>query len=370
MIDIRSISFKIGGFSMEDLSLSVGAKEYFVLVGKPGSGKTLLMECVAGLRRILSGTIRIAGRDVTCLEPRLRGIGYVPQDLALFPHLSVERNIGFGLKAMGLSRKEASVYVRWAADLLRIEHLLGRTVEGLSGGERQRAALARALAPRPPVLLLDEPLSALDEETRTELCAEMKRVQRETGTTVLHICHDLEEMSALADRMAMICGGRVVQVGSPEEISRAPSDPNVAGFMRLGTVLRGEAQSVAGDVVIELGGGLVVQAKGRTSGTVDFLVRSESVLIKRGSVTERSPNSFAGRFLALHRAGPIVLADAEIGTGTRIRAAMLPRDAEPLSILSSGDPVAVSFPPSAVYVFPGTHGNGAHSVLGEPAESR
>ncbi|MCX7805987.1 MAG: ATP-binding cassette domain-containing protein, partial [Planctomycetota bacterium] len=140
MIDICSISFRIGDFSIEDLSLSIKAKEYFVLVGKPGSGKTILMECVAGLKRTRSGTIRIAGRDVTDLEPRLRGIGYVPQDLALFPHLSVERNIAFGLKVLGLSRREAAVYVKWAAELLRIESLLGRAVEGLSGGERQRVA--------------------------------------------------------------------------------------------------------------------------------------------------------------------------------------------------------------------------------------
>ncbi|MCX7803797.1 MAG: TOBE domain-containing protein, partial [Planctomycetota bacterium] len=140
----------------------------------------------------------------------------------------------------------------------------------------------------------------------------------------------------------------------PEEISRAPADPDVAGFMRLGSVLHGEAQSVADAIVIELGGGIVVQAKGRASGPVDFLVRSESIVLRKGGAADREPNSFTGRLLAISRAGPVVLADAEIGNGTRIRAAMLPRDAQPLLRLAPGEPVSVSFLPSAVYVFPGS----------------
>ena len=366
MIEISDIRFRIGTFSMEGVSLSVRAREYFVLVGKPGSGKTILMECVAGLKRVDSGTITIAGRDVTCMEPRLRRIGYVPQDLAIFPHLTVRRNIAFGLKTLGLDGREIAVRVRHIAELLGIEHLLERTTEGLSGGERQRVALARALAPRPPVLLLDEPLSALDEETRSGLYAEMKRVQRETGTTVLHICHDLEEMSALADRVAIMRHGRIVQVGTPDEISHEPADSEVANFLRLGTVLRGKAMSDADAAIIELEDGSVVRARGKGAGAVAFLVRSDGVTISRGMPSGNDINVFEGRLISVLRTGPVVFADAEIGKFT-LRAAMPPLAAEPLAGLESGAPVRISFPYSAVYIFRENSEDGTQAARTEAA---
>ena len=168
MIRTEEISYRIGTFQFQGLSLEIGKGEYFVLLGPPGSGKTIFLECLCGLKKIESGRIYIDEREVTRNEPRTRGIGYVPQDYALFPHLSVEQNIAFGLRAHGY----AEAKVTQTADLLGIRHLLSRSIDGLSGGEKQRVALARALVLKPKILLLDEPVCALDEVTRQEVCGQ------------------------------------------------------------------------------------------------------------------------------------------------------------------------------------------------------
>jgi ABC-type sugar transport system ATPase subunit len=214
MIVLDGVSVTAGTFSLRDVSLSVEAGQYAVLMGRTGCGKTTLLEAAAGLRDVTAGRVLLAGRDVTHLHPAARGVGYVPQDLALFPTLTVAEHLSFALE---VRRLRDPGRVEELAGLLGIGALLRRKPAGLSGGEAQRVALGRALSFRPPVLLLDEPLSALDDETRSEMVALLKRVQRHEGVTVLHVTHSRAEAQALADRLFVVAEGRVVEMGGGHE---------------------------------------------------------------------------------------------------------------------------------------------------------
>jgi len=232
MIRTEDISFRIGTFQLQRLSIDIAKGEYFILLGPPGSGKTLFLECLCGLKKIDSGRIYIDGHHVTNLEPRARGIGYVPQDYALFPHLSVERNIAFGLRVRGYNNKDIQTKIAETADLLDIRQLLSRRIHGLSGGEKQRVALARALVLQPKILLLDEPVCALDEVTRQEVCAQLLDIQRRLGLTTIHVSHNLEEAFTVADRAAILNEGKLQQVGPLDELLDKPNSKFVARFMR------------------------------------------------------------------------------------------------------------------------------------------
>jgi ABC-type sugar transport system ATPase subunit len=233
MIQIRNLSFQAGDFQVRDVSLDVGDGEYFVLLGPNGSGKTLLVSCLCGLIRAASGRIRIGGQDVTDWEPRLRHIGYVPQDYGLFPHLDVGGNITFALRASGWSSLEA---IRRAEDLvatLHLARLLGHAPATLSGGERQKVALARALAIQPKLLVLDEPVSALDGPTRAEVLEQLRAVQRQFAVTTIHVCHSIDEALAVADRAGVMIDGRLVQTGPLEELLARPAGPEVARLLQV-----------------------------------------------------------------------------------------------------------------------------------------
>jgi ABC-type sugar transport system ATPase subunit len=232
MIRTEEISFRIGTFQLQRLSIDIAKGEYFILLGPPGSGKTIFLECLCGLKKIDSGRIYIDGHQVTNLEPRARGIGYVPQDYALFPHLSVEQNIAFGLRVRGYNNKDIQTKIAETADLLDIRQLLSRRIHGLSGGEKQRVALARALVLQPKILLLDEPVCALDEVTRQEVCAQLLGIQRRLGLTTIHVSHNLEEAFTVADRAAILNEGILQQVGPLDELLDKPNSKFVARFMR------------------------------------------------------------------------------------------------------------------------------------------
>jgi len=243
MINIEHLDFAVGRFALSNVCLRVEPSEYFVMLGPTGSGKTLLIECLAGLNRIDSGKVEIAGEDVTHVEPRLRRVGYLPQDYALFPHLTVRDNIAFGLgRRKSLSAKEAEQRLQHMMQTVGVSHLEDRLPHKLSGGEKQRVALARALAVEPDVLLLDEPVSALDEHTRDGICRELKRLQRETGTTTIHVCHNFAEMLAVADRVGIIQQGTVLQVGTPSDVLERPASRQVAEFVRAGNLFTAEAE--------------------------------------------------------------------------------------------------------------------------------
>ncbi|MFB0552582.1 MAG: ABC transporter ATP-binding protein [Phycisphaerae bacterium] len=232
MIRTEEITFRIGTFQLQRLSINIAKGEYFILLGPPGSGKTVFLECLCGLKKIDSGRVYIDGHQVTNLEPRARSIGYVPQDYALFPHLSVERNISFGLRVRGYKNKEIQAKITETAELLDIQGLLRRRIHGLSGGEQQRVALARALVLQPKILLLDEPVCALDEVTRQEVCAQLLNIQRRLGLTTIHVSHNLEEAFTVADRAAILNDGILQQVGSLDELLTKPNSKFVARFMR------------------------------------------------------------------------------------------------------------------------------------------
>jgi ABC-type sugar transport system ATPase subunit len=231
VIRLEGLSLRAGSFEVRGVTLGVADGETFVLLGPNGSGKTLLVQCLCGLVRATGGRLWIDGRDVTDLEPRLRGIGFVPQDSGLFPHLDVARNVTFGLRARGLSRRAALADAAAVVATLRLEALLGRSPSTLSGGERQRVALARALAIRPRLLLLDEPVSALDGPTRAEVLDELRRVRQEFRVTTIHVCHQIDEARAIADRAGVMVEGRLVQTDRIEELLRRPSDPAVARLL-------------------------------------------------------------------------------------------------------------------------------------------
>jgi len=214
-IQLENICFCIGSFEMQDLSLDIRKGEYFVITGHNGSGKTLLIKLITGLYRPEGGTVRLAGEIVNGIPPWRRNIGYVPQEGLLFPDRSVRGNIRFGQEVRRADEGRITESVDRVAVLLNIVHLLGRPVTGLSGGERQRVALARALAFDPRVLLLDEPVSAIDEDSRDELCSELRRIQRSLGITVLHVAHAQREIHLVADRIGRIKSGRIQSVDVP-----------------------------------------------------------------------------------------------------------------------------------------------------------
>ncbi len=234
MIRVRDLSFRAGDFEVRDVSLEVARGEYFVLLGPNGSGKTLLVSCLCGLIRARAGRIEIDGRDVTRAEPRLRRIGYVPQDCGLFPHLDVARNVTFALRATGVGWAAALAAVAPLVETLGLGRLLDHRPDTLSGGERQKVALARALAIRPSLLLLDEPVSALDGPTRAEVLEQLRSVQREFAVTTIHVCHSIDEAAAVADRAGVMIAGRLVQTGRLRDLIERPADAGVARLLQVG----------------------------------------------------------------------------------------------------------------------------------------
>jgi ABC-type sugar transport system ATPase subunit len=211
LIAVENISVRVGEFSLCGVSLHVPTGGYGVLMGRTGSGKTTILESIMGLRRVRSGRIALYGRDVTHLKPAVRGIGFVPQDGALFRTMTVRDQIGLALRIRKVTPGQERYRVEELAELLGITHLLDRKPVGLSGGERQRVALGRALSFRPRALCLDEPLSALDDETRGQMCALLADVRARTQVTTLHVTHNLAEVRALADCVFRLDDGRVAQ---------------------------------------------------------------------------------------------------------------------------------------------------------------
>lgn len=228
MIQTQGISLSVGTFRMEDVSLRVDDGEYFVLMGPTGSGKSLLIKSICGLVRPEWGSVLFDGSDVTPLEPRLRRVGYVPQNCGLFPHLSVAKNITFTRRTRGLSHRGMLRELAPLIDLLDLRRLLKRRTHDLSGGERQKVALARALATQPRLLVLDEPVSALDELSRRDVCAELKRIQSDFQIATIHVCHNTEEALSVADRIGIMEAGRLVQAATPDELASRPATDTVA----------------------------------------------------------------------------------------------------------------------------------------------
>jgi len=227
--------------ALDAVDLTLRAGEFFSLLGPSGSGKTTLLRLIAGFERPTRGRIELAGRDVTALPPHRRDVHTVFQDYALFPHMTVEQNVAYALTVGGVRKPERTARAREALATVRLDGFASRRPDALSGGQRQRVALARALVDRPAVLLLDEPLGALDLRLRQEMQTELKELQRTTGITFLLVTHDQEEALTMSDRVAVVSDGRIEQTGPPLEVYERPATAFVAGFVGTTNLLRGEA---------------------------------------------------------------------------------------------------------------------------------
>ena len=261
--------------ALDDVSIQIRKGEFFTLLGPSGCGKTTLLRLIAGFEMPTSGTILLDGADITDLPPNRRPVNTVFQSYALFPHLTVAENIGFGLTMQGRPKAEVKARVAEMLALVKLEAMAGRKVSQLSGGQQQRVALARALAPQPKVLLLDEPLSALDLKLRKEMQVELKRLQTETGITFIFVTHDQEEALTMSDRIGVMSAGKLQQVGSPRDIYTRPVNRFVASFI-------GETNFLPATVVsggVRLSTGDVVAVETAAQGAVTLAVRPEQVRI-------------------------------------------------------------------------------------------
>lgn len=262
--------------ALNDVSVQIQKGEFFTLLGPSGCGKTTLLRLIAGFETPTAGQILLNGKDITELPPNDRPVNTVFQSYALFPHMSVAQNIGFGLQMLGRSKSDVDAAVEKMLALVQMESFAGRKPQQLSGGQQQRVALARALAPEPEVLLLDEPLSALDLKLRKEMQRELKRLQTETGITFIFVTHDQEEALTMSDRIAVMQSGKILQVGGPREIYNNPVNRFVADFI-------GETNFISGRIdggSVRLSSGDVVSAPtDGLQGDVTVAVRPEQVRI-------------------------------------------------------------------------------------------
>ncbi len=296
MVELRKVTKRFGDFTAVDrVSLSVRAGEFLTLLGPSGCGKTTLLRLLAGFETPDEGTILLDGVDVTHQPPYRRSVNQVFQSYALFPHLTVRENIGFGLRMQKVEAADAAMRLREAIELVSLGEMTDRLPQQLSGGQRQRVALARAIVCRPKVLLLDEPLSALDAKLRHAMQLELKRLQRQLGMTFIFVTHDQEEALTMSDRIAIVNGGRIEQLGPAAEIYHRPVTPFAADFVGQANLL--EADFVAANgfgVRVRVAGGLelVLPTGNWPAGVTRALIsiRPEKVHVSKSRV--RAENTF------------------------------------------------------------------------------
>jgi len=346
MITLEKITYKLEEFSLRDISLEVRSNEYFVILGPTGAGKTVLLEIIAGLRMPDHGRIIIDGVDVTYTPPERRGVGFVYQDYSLFPHMRVEENIAFGLRMRKLPKDEINRRVKEIMDLVGISHLKGRYPQTLSGGEQQRVSLARALAINPKVLLLDEPLSALDPRTREALRDEIKRIHEDQNLTTIHVTHDQVEAAVLADRIGILMAGRLIQVGPPDEVFNKPLDEGVASFVGVENIIEGRVISnVDGIALIDAGRYRIYALTPIREGRVKVFIRPENIILSKKPMKSSARNVIKGRITGLTGLGPIVSVELDNGLMVYITR----QSAEEMN-LKSGMVVYASFKTTSTHV--------------------
>lgn len=354
---LERLSVSLDEFWLREISLRISPGEYFVILGPTGAGKTVLLETIAGLHRPREGRVLLDDEDVTDAPPERRGIGFVYQDYVLFPHLSVAGNIAFGLRLGRVARGVIEERVAAISRLLGIEHLLLRVPETLSGGESQRVALARALVIEPGLLLLDEPLSALDPETREGLQRELGRIHHELGTTTIHVTHDFEEAVALGDRIAVLREDRVadsrregsiVQVGTAEEIFRRPANEFVARFVGVRNIFRGQTLPADDGHKLVCVEGMEIAVVTGLEGPVHVSVRPEEIVLSRQPLRSSARNVFRGQIAAISDRGAIVYVTIRVPPD--FICLITRRSLEEME-LSEGTWVHMAFKASAVHVF-------------------
>lgn len=290
LLSLRHIVKSFGeGNVLDDISLNVQRGEFVTLLGASGCGKTTTLRVISGLETPDEGQVVLDGRDVTLLPPESRPVNTVFQSYALFPHMSVEKNVAYGLRVRGMDKKLIAERVGEMLELVQMQEYRRRMPAQLSGGQRQRIAIARALAPEPELLLLDEPLGALDLQLRRQMQLELKRLQKKLGVTFIYITHDQEEAVSMSDRIAIMRGGRFEQVGTPEEIYDAPQTRYVAQFIGRSTILDGTVERVDGSMaVVRNANGCFAVDAGRASlragETLELCVRTERMRASREPV--------------------------------------------------------------------------------------
>ncbi len=344
MIRIESLRIELSGFTLQDIDLFIRDGEFFVLLGPTGAGKTLVLEAIAGVISVTSGRISIKGRDITGLQPEHRGIGIVYQDYALFPHLSVMQNINYGLRYHKVEPGASEKWVKSLMEQLGLVRLAQRSIKYLSGGEKQRVSLARALAVNPSVLLLDEPLSALDPNFREDIREVLKKLHQEVATTFLMVTHDFAEALFLGERTAVLNHGKIEQVGRISEVFRYPATPFVAEFVGMKNVFPAIFKDTKA-LVENVGLDLEVPAgihKGQLA------IRPEDIMIRKEKFSGNGMNVFQGKVLDVINRGPYH--DVSVRIGDVIFSVMLSKnDLFELELHNEKD-VYISIPASAIHV--------------------
>lgn len=354
MIRLDDLTIRAGKFLLDGITFTVPAGGYAMILGPTGSGKTTLLEAIAGHGRLERGRVELRGEDVTARNPEERRLGFVYQQYHLFPHLSVRENIGYGLAHTGVPPRERQNRVEELAEMLGITALLDRSPRGLSGGEQQRTALARALAPQPRILLLDEPFAAVDPATRRGLRRDLRALHEREGITTLQVTHDFEDALRMGDHVAILGEGRIVQQGPPEQVFRYPGSAFVAQFVGAGNVLAGNVVAnsppdasgrFAGRFT---GSGLAFDVVTDRPGAVHAILRPEDIVIKRMDREETSArNHLPGTVERLEHAGPITQVYTDVGRP--LVATITTASAEELQ-LRPGERVILTFKATAVHV--------------------
>ena len=343
MIEIKGLSKDLDEFSLRDINLDVNGGEYFVILGPTGAGKTILLETIAGIYHPERGRIFIQRRDITNILPQERNIGMVYQDYMLFPHLTVKENVCFGLRKKEFFGEK----IKKIISLFGISHLLSRYPDTLSGGEKQRVAIARALMAEPEVLLLDEPLSALDIQTGERFREELKKIHSTIRTTTIHVTHSFEEAFFLGDRIALMNKGRIVQVGEPEEVFQKPNSEFTAGFLGVENLFQGESTVNNGIAEVDINGIKIVSAAPK-SGSRYLSIRPENILVSREKIESSARNSFRGRIENIREMGAIMKITVNIGIPFVV--ILTRRSFEDLG-LAEGSSAYITFKASAVHIF-------------------
>jgi len=325
--------------ALDGIDLSIAPGEFIALLGPSGCGKTTALRALSGLESINAGRIVIDGDDVASIPTNKRDIGMVFQAYSLFPHMTSLENVEFGLRMRKVPSPERQLRATEALELVGLGHLGARYAHQLSGGQQQRVALARALVTRPRVLLLDEPLSALDAKVRVQLRDEIKRIQTELGITTLFVTHDQEEALAVADRVAVMNAGRIEQIGTPEQLYSSPSTPFVAEFVGLSNVVTGEL--LDGRVRVH-GTDLPLLGATQPDGPIEALVRPEDIVFDSEGI---DATVVASSFLGSLRRTQVRLADDSL-LFVQHAVAVTPQPGEHLHVRFTARPVAARPPRS------------------------
>ncbi len=330
-ISVRGITKTYGDVTVNDnIDLAVQAGEFLTLLGSSGSGKTTLMRIIAGLEECDSGTVHIDGRDVTHEPPRRRNVGMVFQQYSLFPHMTIDENIQYGLKVKGWRSSKMKQRVAEMLDMIQLPHIGQRYPNQLSGGQQQRVALARALATSPDVLMLDEPLGALDLKLRKQLQIELKRIHKQTGTTFLFVTHDQDEALFMSDRIAVLRNGRIEQLDSTHTIYERPSTAFVADFVGDVSMLRCNRDSVEGMSRIEKTN-YRIRVPNAPSGPFMLAVRPEHVKLHY----QAAPDAYLARIQDIHFAGGSSIVQILLDTEIVLKARLL--GVPPQAVKPGGD---------------------------------